>query len=92
MRGCCGFSSAQTVSVLRHLLAIGHATIEDRTTIECALSYCEAGIDLADAVHYASYRACVSMASFDNQKSRHVPSSWAGAGGLDSGVGAECMG
>ena len=68
MRGYYGFSSAEAVSVLRHLLAIGHVTVEDRTTVERALSSCEAGIDLADAMHHASYRACASMASFDDQK------------------------
>ena len=63
-----GFSSAEAVSVLRHLLALAHVQIEDRTTVEFALTHCEAGIDLADAMHHASYRACASMASFDDQK------------------------
>ena len=68
MRGYYGFSSAEAVSVLRHLLALAHVSIEDRATVEHALSNCEAGIDLADAMHHASYRACASMASFDDQK------------------------
>ena len=63
-----GFSSAEAVSVLRHLLALAHVQIEDRTTVEFALTHCEAGIDLADAMHHASYRACASMVSFDDQK------------------------
>ena len=54
--------------MLRHLLALAHVNIEDRTTVEHALSHCEAGIELADAMHHASYRACASMASFDDQK------------------------
>ncbi len=68
MRGYYGFSSAEVVSALRHLLELPHVTIEDRTTVEQALSQCDAGIELADAMHHASYRACVSMASFDDRK------------------------
>lgn len=68
MRGYYGFSSAEAVQVLRHLLALAHVNIEDRSTVEHALSHCDAGIDLADAMHHASYRACASMASFDDQK------------------------
>ena len=67
MRGYYGFSSAEAVSVLRHLLALTHVTVEDRTTVEHALAHCDAGIDLADALHHASYRTCASMASFDVQ-------------------------
>ena len=56
------------MSVLRRLLAPAHVSVEDRSTVEHALSHCEAGIDLADAMHDVSYRACASMASFDDQK------------------------
>ena len=68
MRGYYGFTSAEVVSVLRHLMQLGHVTIEDRATVEQALSHCDAGIDLADAMHQASYRDCASMASFDDRK------------------------
>lgn len=68
MRGYYGFSQAEAVTVLRHLLALAHVTIEDRITVEQALSHCDAGIDLADALHHASYRACASMATFDDKK------------------------
>ena len=68
MRGYYGFAQAEAVSVLRHLLGLPHVTIEDRSTVERALSQCDAGIDLADALHHASYRACASMASFDDRK------------------------
>ena len=68
MRGYYGFASAEAVSVLRHLLALPSVTVEDRSTVEQALSQCEAGIDLADALHHASYRACESMATFDDKK------------------------
>ena len=68
MRGFYGFTQIEAVSVLRHLLELPHITIEDRSTVEQALSHCDAGIDLADALHHASYRACASMASFDDRK------------------------
>lgn len=68
MRGYYGFAQGEAVSVLRHLLGLSHVLIEDRSTVEQALSHCDAGIALADALHHASYRACVSMASFDDRK------------------------
>ena len=68
MRGYYGFAPVEAVSVLRHLLGLPHVTVEDRSTVEHALSHCDAGIDLADALHHASYRACASMASFDDRK------------------------
>jgi predicted nucleic-acid-binding protein len=68
MRGYYGFAQGEVVAVLRHLLALPHVTIEDRTTVEQALSHCDAGIALADALHHASYRFCSSMVSFDDRK------------------------
>ena len=68
MRGYYGFTQIEAVTALRHLLALAHVTIEDRSTVEQALSHCDAGIDLADALHHASYRACASMATFDDRK------------------------
>ena len=68
MRGYYGFSSSEVVSVLRHLLGLSHVTVEDRSTVQQAVSQCEVGIDFADALHHASYRACESMASFDDRK------------------------
>ena len=68
IRGYYGFTQIDSVMVLRHLLAVAHVTIEDRSTVEQALSHCDAGIDLADALHHASYRACASMATFDDRK------------------------
>ena len=45
-----------------------HVTIEDRETVEHALGQSDGGLDLADALHHASYRKCASMASFDDKK------------------------
>jgi predicted nucleic-acid-binding protein len=68
MRGYYEFSTAEIAGVMNHLLALPHVTVEDRQSIVQALSHCEAGLDLADALHHASYRGCDSMASFDDKK------------------------
>jgi predicted nucleic-acid-binding protein len=68
MRGYYGFSQSEVTTVLRHLLALHHVTIEDRDVIEQALSNCDAGLDFADALHHASYKACESVATFDDRR------------------------
>lgn len=68
MRGYYSFNPAEVASVMRHLLAQAHITIEDRAVIEQALFNCEAGIEFADALHHASYRSCESVATFDDRK------------------------
>lgn len=68
LRGYYDFTPPEVLSVLHHLLALPNVNIEDRETVERALSHCEGGIDLADAMHHASYRACKAMASFDDRK------------------------
>ena len=68
MRGYYEFTAAQIAVVMNHLLALPQITVEDRESIVQALSHCEAGLELADALHHASYRACDSMASFDNKQ------------------------
>ena len=68
MRGYYGFAQPEAAAVLRHLLGLRHVTVEDRAAVEQAVSNFEAGIDLADGLHHASYRSCASMASFDSRK------------------------
>ena len=68
MRGYYEFSPAEIASVMSHLLALPQVTVEDRESIVQALSHCEAGLELADALHHVSYRDCDSMASFDDKK------------------------
>ena len=67
MRGYCGFAPAAAMSVLRHLCELPHVTIEDRSTVEQALSNGDVGLDFADALHHASYRSCTRIASFDDR-------------------------
>ena len=68
MRGYYAFSKAEITGVMNHLLALPQVTVEDRESIVQALSHCEAGLELADALHHASYRDCNSMASFDDKQ------------------------
>lgn len=68
MRGFYGFTPAQTIPVLRHLLGISYIVIEDRDRVEQAVANYEAGLEFADALHHISYRDCASMASFDERR------------------------
>jgi predicted nucleic-acid-binding protein len=68
LRGYYKFSTAEIARVMHHILALPQVTVEDRASIVQALSHCEAGLELADALHHASYRGCDSMASFDDKQ------------------------
>ena len=68
MRGYYGFTPEQISSVFHHLLSLPQMTIEDRTLVENALAQNTSGLDLADALHHASYTTCESMATFDDRK------------------------
>jgi predicted nucleic-acid-binding protein len=68
MRGYYSFSQAEVAAVIRHLLGLVHVTVEDREAVEQALANSDAGVDFADALHHASYRACASIATFDDKK------------------------
>lgn len=68
MRGYYGFAGAEVAAALQHLLSLPQITVEDRDVVEQALAHCAAGLDFADALHLASYRACGSVASFDDRR------------------------
>lgn len=68
MRGAYASTREQFTGVLEHLLASPHVTVEDRLSVEAALIAHRAGLDFADALHHATYRACDAMASFDDRK------------------------
>ena len=68
MRGYYEFSPADICKALNHLLSLPHVTIEERESVRQALSHVDAGLEFADAIHYASYRDCASIASFDDKK------------------------
>jgi predicted nucleic-acid-binding protein len=68
MRGYYEFSTKDIAGAMNHLLALPQVTVEDRESVVQALSHGEAGLEFADALHHASYRACESIASFDDKK------------------------
>ena len=68
LRGYYQFTPAEIAGVMNHLLSLPQVTVEDRGSIVQALSHREAGLELADALHHASYRDCDSMASFDDRR------------------------
>ncbi len=68
MRGYYGFTAEEIAGAFQHLLAMEHVQVEDRMSVEQAISHMSAGLDFADALHLSAYRACASMASFDDKK------------------------
>lgn len=68
MRGYYALPARDIAKALRHLLSLPHVQVEDRQTVEAALSHYEAGLDFADALHHASYRQCEAVATFDERK------------------------
>ncbi len=68
MRGYYQFTTVEIMSVFQHLLSLGHVELEDRATIQQAITNFELGFDFADALHHASYKQCESLASFDDKK------------------------
>ena len=67
LRGYYGFPVEQVLQVFDHLLALPGLTAEDRPALEQAVAGVRNGLDFADALHHASCRSCVSMASFDDR-------------------------
>jgi predicted nucleic-acid-binding protein len=68
MRGYYNFSAPQSAAVMNHLLALPHVNVEDRTRVVQALTQAASGLELADALHHASYLDCDCVASFDDKK------------------------
>ncbi len=68
MRGYYEFSPKEIRKALNHLFSLAHVTVEDRESVRQALSHAEAGLEFADAIHYASYRDCAGITSFDDKK------------------------
>ncbi len=67
LRGRYALTVRQIRQVLGHLLNLAHVEVEDRVAIQSALDALAQGFDFADALHHASYRSCVSVATFDDK-------------------------
>ncbi|TXH70790.1 MAG: PIN domain-containing protein [Thiothrix sp.] len=68
MRGYYKFEREEIASVLSALISFPNVTIEDVLSVEQAIDGFEQGLDFADALHHASYKACDAMATFDEKK------------------------
>lgn len=68
MRGYYEFEREQIVQVMQYLMSLKHVDIEDRDTVAYAVASYLAGLDFADALHHASYRACQTVLTFDDRK------------------------
>ena len=68
MRGVYASTAAQFAGAVEHLLSLPHVTVEDRLSIEAALTAHRAGLDFADALHHATYRVCDAIATFDDRR------------------------
>jgi predicted nucleic-acid-binding protein len=68
MRGFYGFTPRQCGAALQAVLTMPRVQLEDRAAAELALAHHAAGMDFADALHYAACRECAEMASFDDRR------------------------
>ena len=68
MRGYYHFTGEEILAVFQHLLSLSNVTLEDRTTLEQAITNFGLGFDFADALHHASYQNCENVVSFDDKK------------------------
>ncbi len=65
LRGFYELEPSQVCSVMEHLLGMPHVTVERWELVKDATDMHGAGIDFADALHWAAGRGCESFASFD---------------------------
>ena len=70
MRGFYELVPAQVCSVFEHLLGMPHVTVERWELVKDATDLHRAGLDFADALHWASSRGCESFVSFDRALAR----------------------
>ena len=67
LRGYYGFAVDQVLQVFDQLLRHTCLQLEDRPVLEQAVEGLRFGLDFADALHHASCRSCVAIASFDDR-------------------------
>jgi predicted nucleic-acid-binding protein len=63
-------SPENIVGSLRGFLQLPHVFVEDRTMVNEALKWAEAGMDFADALHLAGARGMEAFLSFDRNLER----------------------
>jgi predicted nucleic-acid-binding protein len=67
LRGRYELNAQEVQQVLEHVLGMTQVEIEDKVAIQSAVAALAQGFDFADALHHASYRTCVSVATFDDK-------------------------
>jgi predicted nucleic-acid-binding protein len=72
MRGFYEIDVEGVCSVMDHLLGMSHVTVERWEAVKDAVELHRAGVDFADALHWASSKGCDSVISFDRKFAKGV--------------------
>jgi len=72
MRGFYEIEVEEVCSVMDHLLGMPHVTVERWEAVKDAVEVHRAGVDFADALHWASSKGCDSLVSFDRKFAKAV--------------------
>jgi predicted nucleic-acid-binding protein len=67
MRGFYELPPGAFCTAVRHLLGVPHVTVEDWEAVSDAVDLHEAGLDFADALHWAKSRHCTEFVTFDDR-------------------------
>ena len=70
LRGVYEFSAAQIIPALRAFAGLSDVTFEDAPLTARAMTWTEAGMDFADALHLASAAHCDGFVTFDKRFAR----------------------
>lgn len=68
MRGFYELPPAAFCDAVEHLLGLPHVTVEGWEAVKDALDLHRRGFDFADALHWASSRACERFVTFDDRR------------------------
>jgi predicted nucleic-acid-binding protein len=67
MRGFYQASTEEFCLAIEHLLGMSHVTVERWESVADALNFHRRGLDFADALHWASSKACAGLVTFDDK-------------------------
>ena len=67
LRGAYDVAPPEMQEVFLHLLSLNHVEFEDRVAVQSAVAALGLGFDFSDALHHSAYRACSSVATFDDK-------------------------
>jgi predicted nucleic-acid-binding protein len=67
MRGFYEIEASEVSDVMDHLLGMPHVTVERWEAVKDAVEMHRAGLDFADALHWASSKGCDALISFDKK-------------------------